>query len=246
MEQIVNIEGCNIWTISEGQGIPFLLCNGGPGCDDYLKPVSRLVEDICQVIRFEARGCGRSDYDGQYELERTVEDMEHIRKAHGIDKWIVGGHSAGPDYALAYTISYPDRVLGIIGIAGGRIVNDRDWSAAYHANKDNRGEDMGVQEFKADPLVNKVGNRSWKAYIKRPNLLKDIAQIQVPAVFIGAGQDIRPTWPTQQLAALIPKGEYMEIAEAAHYIWLTHAKELGTALQDTISKIIKSVKRNGT
>lgn len=239
MEQILDIEGCKIWTIAEGQDAPFLLCNGGPGCDDYLKPVSILIEDICRVIRFEARGCGRSDYDGQYTLERTVEDMEAIRKAYGFEKWIVGGHSAGPDYALAYAIKYPGRVLGIVGIAGGRIVNDRDWSAAYHANKDIRGEDTGVQEFKADPLVNKIGNRSWKAYIKRPNLLKDIAQIQVPAVFIGAGKDIRPTWPMQQLAALIPEGEYIEIAEAAHYIWLTHPEELGVALKSAILKIIK-------
>ena len=40
--------------------------NGGPGCDDYLGPVSALVEDKARIIRFEPRECGRSDWDGNY------------------------------------------------------------------------------------------------------------------------------------------------------------------------------------
>lgn len=237
MEKFIHIDGTRIWTIVEGAGIPMLLCNGGPGCDDYLKPVSALVEDICRVIRFEPRGCGRSDYDGRYELEQTISDMEAIRHAYGIDRWIIAGHSAGPDLALAYTIRYPERVLGIIGIAGGRIVNDREWSATYKQNKARYGEDLDGKVFVADPEVNKLGNQSWRSYIQRPNLLKDIADIRVPAVFINAGRDIRPNWPTQQLAALIPKGEYIEIPEAAHWIWLTHALELKVAMHGAVIKM---------
>ncbi len=238
MEKFIDIDGTRIWTIAEGMGIPLLLCNGGPGCDDYLKPVSELIEDQCRVIRFEPRGCGRSDYDGRYELERTVADMEAIRQAYGIDRWIIAGHSAGPDLALAYAIRYPGRVKGIIGIAGGRIVNDREWSAVYKQNKELRGEDSGGKEFQADPMVNKIGNQTWRAYIKRPNLLKDIASIQVPAVFISAEKDIRPNWPTQQLAALMPRGTYVEIPEAAHYIWRTHADALQLALKNAVKKMI--------
>lgn len=238
MEKIVEINGSRIWTVAEGSGFPLLLCNGGPGCDDYLKPVSELIEDRCRVIRFEPRGCGRSDYDGQYELQRTVEDMEKIRETYQVDKWIICGHSAGPDLALAYTIRYPDRVRGIIGIAGGRIVNDREWSAAYKKNKAERGEDYGGKIFQADPLVNQLGNQSWRTYIKRPDLLKDIAAIKVPVVFINAERDIRPNWPTRQLAALIPNGRYQEIPEAAHCIWLTHSDALQAALRAAINRMI--------
>lgn len=131
MEKFIEIGDSRLWTISQGKGIPFILCNGGPGCDDYLQPVSELIEDRCQVVRFEPRGCGRSTYDGKYTLEQTLADIESIRKAYGFEHIILGGHSAGAGLALAYAIQHPQRVLGIIGIAGGRIVNDRDWSAVY-------------------------------------------------------------------------------------------------------------------
>jgi len=55
-------------------------------------------------------------------------------------------------------------------------------------------------------MVNKIDHLSWREYIKNPNLLHDIANINVPAIFINAGKDIRLNWPTEQLANLIKKG----------------------------------------
>ncbi|MBD3646387.1 MAG: alpha/beta hydrolase [Pseudomonadales bacterium] len=80
--------------------------------------------------------------------------------------------------------------------------------------------------FVVDPEVNRVGNLTWKSYIKRPGLLSDIANIQCPVTFIKGGRDIRPNWPTQQLAALIPGGRYVEIEDAHHCPWMTHPKLL--------------------
>ena len=109
MERLIKNGSAEIWTTTNGSGIPFILCNGGPGCDDYLEPVSDMVEDMCQVIRFEPRGCGRSTYDGNYDLDTTIEDIEFIRREYQCDRMIIGGHSAGPGIALAYTIRYPER-----------------------------------------------------------------------------------------------------------------------------------------
>ena len=50
-EQFVDSEGARLWTISEGNGIPVVLCNGGPGCCDYLAPVGAMFDDLAQVIR---------------------------------------------------------------------------------------------------------------------------------------------------------------------------------------------------
>lgn len=111
-------------------------------------------------------------------------------------------------------------------------------SATYKKNLAERGESYGGKVFEADPAVNKMGNQSWREYIKRPNLLRDIADIKVPAIFINAGNDIRPNWPTQQLAALIPNGQYFEIPEAEHCIWLTHDRELKVLLQDAVRSMV--------
>jgi hypothetical protein len=60
-------------------------------------------------------------------------------------------------------------------------------------------------------------------------------------VFINASDDIRPNWPTQQLAALIPKAKYVEIVGAAHSIWLTHMEELQIELRRALAFVTPSM-----
>ncbi|MEX2327582.1 MAG: alpha/beta hydrolase [Pseudomonadales bacterium] len=233
LERILDNHGCKIWTTSTGDGSPVIMINGGPGCDDYLGEVAGLIDDTCQVVRFEPRGCGRSDYDGNYDFATMVSDIEFVRESHGFERIILVGHSFGCDIALAYTMFNPGRVAGLIGIAGGRIVNDRDWHADYKRNKTGRGE-VNPIEFTADPRVNEIGNQTYKEYLKRRDLLIDIATLAVPATYIAASQDIRPNWPIKQLAALM-QARYVEIEGAAHWIWLTHPDELQQALRQAIS-----------
>lgn len=132
-----------LWSTVSGKGTPILFFNGGPGCDDYLEPVARLINDVCQVVRFEPRGCGRSDWDDNYDLDTLLEDAEVLRKAYGFERCLLLGHSFGPDVALAYALRYPARTIGIIGIAGGRIVNDREWHETYRSRLTSVGEDLG-------------------------------------------------------------------------------------------------------
>ena len=65
----------------------------------------------------------------------------------------------------------------------------------------------------------------------------EIADLPIPATFINGSEDIRPSWPTRQLAALLPNGRYVEIAGAAHTVWLTHADELRTAMREAVAHI---------
>ena len=236
-ECYVRSGSARLWTCVSGDGVPLLLFNGGPGCDDYLGPVAAMIDDRCRVIRFEPRGCGRSDWDSNYAVETLIEDAEAVRKAYRAERCIVAGHSFGPDMALAYTLRYPARVRGLIGIAGGRLVNDRTWSEAYHRNLEAVGEDLGGVVFKAAESVNQDCSGSWKAYIKHPTLFRRVADLGIPATFINGSEDIRPSWPTRQLAALMPNGRYIQIDGAAHTVWLSHAAELRTALRGALEHI---------
>lgn len=237
-ERVVQSDGARLWTTASGSGPPVVVFNGGPGCDDYLEPVARLIEERCQVIRFEPRGCGRSDWDGRYDVDTLLADAEAVRVAYGCARWVLLGHSHGPNLALAYALRYPGRALGLIGLAGGKIVDDRDWSATYHERLQTVGEDTGGKQWHADPAVNPQGNASWKAYCRRPDLLRELADLALPCVFINAAEDIRPNWPTRQLAALLPRARYVEIAGSAHSIWLTHPDELGAELRAALAFIL--------
>ncbi len=217
-----------------------LMFNGGPGCDDYLGPVAAMIDDLCRVIRFEPRGCGRSDWDGNYDIDTLLDDAEAVRREYGVERCIVAGHSFGPNAALAYALRYPSRVIGLIGIAGGSLLNDRTWSDAFHRALEEVGENLGGLAFTVDPAVGPQGNHSWREYIKRPTLFREVADLHIPAVFINGGMDIRPNWPTEQLASLMPRGRYVEIPDAPHIIWLTHAAELKHELRRAIQQMVQS------
>ena len=239
-ERYVESGSARLWSTASGQGTPLLMFNGGPGADDYLGPVAEMIDDLCRVIRFEPRGTGRSDWDGNYDTATLLTDAEAVRREYGAERCIVAGHSFGPSAALAYALRHPSRVIGLVGMAGGYMLNDRTWSETYHKNLDEIGEDLGGLEFNVDPKVNTEGNHDWRDYIKRPTLLREIADLDMPAVFINGGKDIRPNWPTRQLAALMPQGEYVEIPEAAHMIWLTHADELRQELRSAVQRIVEN------
>jgi len=237
MENYIKNGTANIWTEISGKihDKYVILCNGGPGCCDYLLPVSKMIDDNFNVIRFEQRGCGRSDKDGNYELETIISDLEAIRKYYGINKWIIGGHSWGANLSLIYAIMYPEFVESILYIAGNGFQNDREWSLEYHNNRDKHGEIMPEMAFPGNEEVNKVGNKTFRRYIQNVNLYKDISMLKITTLFMCAENDIRPNWPVLQIQKLIEKSNQITISGVAHYIWLTHYDEM----KDELRKYLK-------
>ena len=235
VEKYVNSHGTRIWTATQGSGIPLLLCNGGPGCCDYLRPVAEMVEDLAHVIRFEQRGCGRSDLSGPYDVETCVADMEAIRESYGLSRWVVGGHSWGAELAIAYSIVHANRVMGIIGISGGVIHKDRAWSSQYTRLKDQEI----VPDFVYPPNleVNRQVNESWRRFVRKPDLLRVIADTPIPTILIYGERDIRPSWPIQQLATLLPRGKFVSVQGAEHAIWLLRPNELADHIRNFIARI---------
>ena len=80
-ERIIVSGLTHLWTCQSGDQGPWLiLCNGGPGCCDYLEELAHLPDDRARVIRWEQRGCGRSTADGVYDLATTIADLERNQK----------------------------------------------------------------------------------------------------------------------------------------------------------------------
>jgi proline iminopeptidase len=239
-EQIVNINGASLWVIEQGKGSPLILCNGGPGCCDYLAPVAAMVDDLVRVYRWEPRGCGRSSATPPYDLETSLADLDALREMLGYERWIVGGHSAGADLVLAYALTYPERTRSVICMAGGRVHNDRDWHAAYSKARDAGLEREPEYAFPHNLEVNREGNASWKAFTKQPHLLRRIADLQTPVLVIYGSEDIRPGWPVEQVANLLPNGRFEMIDGAGHSLWLTHAEAMRSCLRSFLDSEIES------
>jgi len=57
-EQILPINGVQLWTAVEGAGTPTVLCHGAPNDYGYLAPVVDMVSDLCRGVRYDQRGSG--------------------------------------------------------------------------------------------------------------------------------------------------------------------------------------------
>lgn len=144
-EQILQIKGVRLWTAIQGTGIPMVLCHGGPGGYDYLGPVADMLPDLCQVVRYDQRGSGRSQPIGPYDVSTFVDDLEGLRRHFNFERWIVAGHSWGAGLALAYAVRFPTQTTAVLHIAGTGI--DDRWHDEYRENRLNALNESEREEY---------------------------------------------------------------------------------------------------
>ncbi len=118
VEGYKNIYGVRLFYKVIGQGDTILILHGGPGLDhSYMLPQMAELAKTHTLIFFDHRGFGRSDFrldSAQYQLVNFIDDIEEIRKAFGLQKINLLGHSYGAQLAIHYTLRYPANVRSLI------------------------------------------------------------------------------------------------------------------------------------
>ena len=127
-------DGCRLWAAGIGTGDPLVLCHGGPGLWDYFGDVAELLRGTVRVVRWDQRGCGRSQRRGPYSIARSVADLDAVRDRLAGPRTAVLGHSCGAHLALRYAMEHPDRVSHLIYVSGTGIDPGRGWHAHYERN----------------------------------------------------------------------------------------------------------------
>jgi proline iminopeptidase len=112
-------------------GIPVLILHGGPGAGISPKLTQTFDPSVFRIIAFDQRGAGKSTPHASLAdntTEALIADIEAIRTALNIERWLVAGGSWGSCLALAYGQAHPQRCLGFrlhgIFLAGRE---DIDW-----------------------------------------------------------------------------------------------------------------------
>jgi proline iminopeptidase len=101
------VPGGAVWwkKVGSGSKTPLLTLHGGPGAGhNYLLPLAALADDR-PVIFYDQLGCGQADSpsDGKiYTIQRSVDEVDAVRKALGLDRTILYGHSWGSMLAIEY------------------------------------------------------------------------------------------------------------------------------------------------
>jgi proline iminopeptidase len=104
-----------------GSGTPLLLLHGGPGAaHNYLLSMAGLADER-PVIFYDQLGCGRAESPGDerlYTVQRSVDELDAVRTALGLDRVILYGHSWGSALAIEYLCQGRGRGVEKLVLAG--------------------------------------------------------------------------------------------------------------------------------
>jgi proline iminopeptidase len=112
----VESDGLKLYYEIESSGEPLIMLNGGPGYShDYLQETRSLAK-YARLVYFDQRGTGKSDKadPSDYTVDANVEDVENVRRALGLGKCGVFGHSWGGMLAQSYVLKYAENVDKLI------------------------------------------------------------------------------------------------------------------------------------
>lgn len=95
-------------------GIPVVYLHGGPGqgSQSFARLAGPFLERSQRIVYLDQRGAGRSErpWNDAYSIALMVDDVEQLRRAWGVPKIALIGHSFGTVLAMEYAARYPDRV----------------------------------------------------------------------------------------------------------------------------------------
>ena len=103
-------------------GKPAVLVHGGPGSGSSPRQRRMFDPDKYMIVQFDQRNCGRSaPHAGEPEVDLStnttphlIADIETLRTALGVDRWLVWGGSWGTTLGLAYAQAHPGSVTELL------------------------------------------------------------------------------------------------------------------------------------
>jgi pimeloyl-ACP methyl ester carboxylesterase len=130
MDTMVRVDGGEVWADDTGgDGLPLLLVHPGVGDSTIWDPVLTSLPGRRRVIRYDARGYGRSpapvtSYTPSADLAAVVEHF-------GLERVVLVGSSMGGAAALGFTLAALERVAGLALFVPGVSGYDLDESGMY-------------------------------------------------------------------------------------------------------------------
>lgn len=137
MAEVSADDGCRLWVERldpHGADESLMLCHGGPGLWDMFGTVADRLSAAARVVRWDQRGCGRSERRGPYTIARSIADLDTVRERLATDRVTLLGHSWGATLALLYALERPDRVSRLIYVCGVGIDAEQPWLPIYQEN----------------------------------------------------------------------------------------------------------------
>ncbi|MBP3952873.1 alpha/beta fold hydrolase [Bacillus suaedae] len=106
-----------------GRGTPIILIPP-PGVGHLTFRYQVKLIDQCQLISFDIRGDGQSERSSELmTMDQLISDVKRVLDTNHIKRAVICGYSNGACIAQEFTLTYPERTMGLILIGGYYAVN---------------------------------------------------------------------------------------------------------------------------
>jgi 2-succinyl-6-hydroxy-2,4-cyclohexadiene-1-carboxylate synthase len=243
----------------DGAGPVVLLAHGFGGSARNFGPQMRALKDRYRVVRYDARGHGRSDAPTEasaYTPAAFVDDMRRVLDEVGATAAVVGGLSMGAGIALRFALAHPSRVRGLVLSAFPAGADDPDGFAGKALAFADRIERDGLEaaghdyvwgpSTRLDPnAVNFVrqGFLEHPAHglelalrgviARQPSVAAmraDLAHVRMPVLIVVGSEDGPSLRASRALAGAIPHAKLVVVPDAGHVVNLQKPDEVSAAI----------------
>ena len=134
LEKMVPVEGGRVYVrvngAIKGPKLPIVMLHGGPGGTHAHFLTALALADERAVILYDQLDSGQSDRPNDpknWRVSRFVDEIELVRRALGVERWHLLGHSWGGTLALEYGARQPAALRGLA--MASPLVSTRSWIA---------------------------------------------------------------------------------------------------------------------
>lgn len=118
---VLSYDGTRIRFLSEGKGLPLVLCNGVLCSIGYWVHLRSFFRGRARLILWDYRGHGMSSpprHPWNVTVGAHARDLLAVMDASDVETAVLAGHSMGVQVILEFYRRHPDRVAGLIPICG--------------------------------------------------------------------------------------------------------------------------------
>jgi pimeloyl-ACP methyl ester carboxylesterase len=245
-------DGVKIHYEVHGKGPTILLSHGYSSTSRMWDGQVAALKDRYQVIVWDMRGHGESDYPKDpalYSEGLTIGDMRALLDVVGADKAIVAGLSLGGYMSLAFHASHPNRVRALMLFDTGPGFKKDEARAKWNETANKRAADFdarGLAALNSSDEVKLVRHRDAKGLAgaargmlaqKTDRVIQSLVKIAVPTLVLVGANDTNFLAATDYMAAKIKGATKVVIPDAGHAANLHQPARFNQAVEAFLAKL---------
>ncbi len=223
--------GVAIYYEVHGDGPAVLLSHGYSATCRMWDGQIQALRDRYQVIVWDMRGHGRSDYpddSAAYSEASTIDDMAAILRACGIRRAVIGGLSLGGYMSLAFHREHPEMTRALMIFDTGPGFRNAEAREAWNQRARQRADDLDAHGLAALGTSDEVRmSRHRNAFglagaargmltQRDDSVIMSLPDIAVPSLVLVGSNDTNFLAATDYMARKIPAATKVVIEGAGH------------------------------